>query len=78
MAKWSPCCACTAAVLRSSSTFATCWDCPWLSQVQILIHACKKPTGCLLPVGVFNPVMLYLNYLFLLSLFEWSACKQAR
>ena len=22
-------------------------------------------TGCLLPVGVFNPVMLYLNYLFL-------------
>ena len=25
-------------------------------------------TGCLLPVGVFNPVMLYLNYLFLLSI----------
>ena len=24
-----------------------------------------KPTGCLLPVGVFNPVMLYLNSLFL-------------
>ena len=22
-----------------------------------------KPSGCLLPVGVFNPVMLYLNYL---------------
>ena len=21
----------------------------------------KKPTGCLHPVGVFNPVMLYLN-----------------
>ena len=28
-----------------------------------------------LPVGVFNPVMLYLNYLFLI--FEWSACKLA-
>ncbi|CAH3026877.1 unnamed protein product [Porites evermanni] len=25
-------------------------------------------TGCLLPVGVFHPVMLYLNYLFLLSI----------
>ena len=25
--------------------------------------------------GVFNPVMLYLNYLFLI--FEWSACKLA-
>ena len=24
-----------------------------------------RPTGCLLTVGVFNPVMLYLNYLFL-------------
>ena len=32
---------------------------------QILAHACKKPNGCLLPVGVFNPVMLYLDYLFL-------------
>ena len=25
-------------------------------------------TGCLLPVAVFHPVMLYLNYLFLLSI----------
>ena len=25
-------------------------------------------TGCLLPVGVFNPVMLYLNYLLLSSI----------
>ena len=24
-----------------------------------------RPTACLLPVGVFNPIMLYLNYLFL-------------
>ena len=28
-------------------------------------HACKWPTGCLLPVRSFNPVMLYLIYLFL-------------
>ena len=26
-------------------------------------HACKKPTGCLLPVGVYNPVMFYLGFL---------------
>ena len=32
---------------------------------SILSHACKYPTGCLLPVGVSNPVMLYLNFLFL-------------
>ena len=39
--------------------------CSGWSQVQILRHACKYPTGCLLPVGVLNPVMLYLNYMFL-------------
>ena len=32
--------------------------CSRSSRVQILGHACKYPTGCLLPVGVFNPVML--------------------
>ena len=26
-------------------------------------HARKKPTGCLLPVGVYNPVMFYLGFL---------------
>ena len=37
-----------------------------LPRVQILGDACKWPTaGCLLPVGVFNPVILYSNYLFL-------------
>ena len=30
-----------------------------------------------LPVGVFNPVMLYLNSLFLCELSEWIACKLA-
>ena len=29
-----------------------------LGRVQILGHSCKYPTGCLLLVGVFNPVML--------------------
>ena len=48
----------------SSPALDTCWICSRLSRVQILGHACKKPTGCLLPVGVLNPVMLYLNYLF--------------
>ena len=32
--------------------------------------------GCLLPVGVFNPVMFYLDYL-LLIVFEWSVYKLA-
>ena len=36
-----------------------------LFSVELVSRACKKPTGCLLPVGVFNPVMLYLNDLFL-------------
>ena len=48
----------------SSPALATCWICSRSSRAQILGHACKWPTGCLLPVGVLNPVMLYLNYLF--------------
>ena len=40
----------------------TCLICSWSSWVQILSHACKYPTVCLLPVGVFNPVkMFYLD-----------------
>ena len=30
-----------------------------------VVPSSKFSAGCLLPVGVFNPVMLYLNYLFL-------------
>ena len=48
----------------SSPALATCWICPRSSRVQILGHACKYSTGCLLPVGVQLPVMLYLNDLF--------------
>ena len=49
----------------SSPTLATCWICSRSSRAQILGHACKSwPTGCLQPVGVLNPVMLYVNYLF--------------
>ena len=36
--------------------------CSRSSPLEILGHACKKPSGCLLPVGLFYPVMLYLNY----------------
>ena len=48
----------------SSPALATCWICSRSSRVQILGPACRQPTACLLPVGVLNPVMLYLNYLF--------------
>ena len=65
VAEWSACRTRNPAVLGSSPALATCWICARSSRVQILDHACKQPTGCLLPVGVFNPVMLYLNYLFL-------------
>ena len=53
------------AVPGSSPALATCWICFRSFRVQILGHACKQPTSCLLTIGVFNPVMLYLNYLFL-------------
>ena len=75
VAEWSARRTCNPAVPGSSLALATCWICARSSQVQILGHACKQPTGRLLPVGVFNPVMLYLNYLLLI--FEWSACKLA-
>ena len=64
MAEWSARRTRNPVVLGSSPALDTCWICSRLSRVQILGHACKKPTGCLLPVGVLNPVMLYLNYLF--------------
>ena len=54
------------AVPGSSPVLATCWICSRFSQVLIVYHAFKQPTGCLLPVGVFNPVMLYLNYLYVI------------
>ena len=41
------------------------------SWVQIFGHACKYPTCCLPPDGVFNPVMFYLDYLFLVV---WVEC----
>ena len=35
-----------------------------MTRVQIVGHSCKKPTGCLLPVGVFNPVIyVVVNFL---------------
>ena len=42
----------------SSAALATLWNCSRSSRVQILGHACKWLTGCLLSVGVFIPVML--------------------
>ena len=64
MAEWSARRTRNPAVPGSSPAMATCWICARSSRVQILVHACKWPTGCLLPVGILNPVMLYLNYLF--------------
>ena len=54
------------AVPGASSALTTCWTCPRLSRVQIPGHTCKKPTGCLLPVGVLNLVMPCLDYLLLI------------
>ena len=42
------------AVPGSSPALVTCWICSRSSRVQILGHACKKPTGCLLLVGEFK------------------------
>ena len=55
-----------------SLAWTTSWIYSWLSWVQILSHTCKWPTGCLLPVGVINLVMFYLDiYLFLII---WVKC----
>ena len=64
MAKWSARQTYNSAIPGLSPALASCWICTRSSRVQILGHACKKPTGCLLPVGVLNPAMLYLNHLF--------------
>ena len=64
MAKWLAHRTRNPAVPGASPALATCWICSRPTRVQIYGHACKKPAGCLLPVGGFNSVMLYLNYLF--------------
>ena len=62
---------CSPGFVESCSGQATNRICSWLLRVQILSRACKLPTGCVLPAGVFSPVMLYVDYLFqiLLSFF---------
>ena len=60
VAEWSAHGTRNPAVLGSSPALLTCWICSQLSRVQILGHTCKQSTGCLLSVGVFNRVMLYL------------------
>ena len=74
-AEWSACRNLSPGVLGSSPSLATCWICSVLSGVQNLGHTCTSPAGCLLPVGVFNPIMFYLDYLSLII--EWSASKLA-
>ena len=58
MAEWSGRRTRNPAVPGSSLALATCWICCSATLVNSQLH------GCLLPVGVFNPVMLHLNYLF--------------
>ena len=62
---------CGPGFVESCSGQATNWICSWLLWVEILSYACKLLAGCLLPVGVFSPVMLFVDYLFqiLLSFF---------
>ena len=48
------------AVPRWSPPQATCWIYLRYFRVQLPGHVSKQPTGCLPPVGVFNPVVLYL------------------
>ena len=43
----------------------------WLDFISVApslnpLPCLKKPTGCFLPVGVFNPVMFFMVYLFLI------------
>ena len=46
--------------MLSQSAEATCWIYLRYFRVQLPGHVSKYPTGCLPPVGVFNPVVLYL------------------
>ena len=55
MAEWSVCQTRNLVLLGSSPALATCRICSCLFRVEILSQACKEPTGCLLPVGAFNP-----------------------
>lgn len=64
---------CGPGFVESCSGQATIWICSLLVWVQILSHACKLPTVCLLPVGVFSPVMLYVDcFRYYLSFFMIS------
>ena len=51
MAEWSVRQMCNPVVLGSSPALATCWICSRSSRVEILAHACKKPTGCIPPAS---------------------------
>ena len=72
VAEWSAHRTRNPAVPGSSPALATCWIWSSSSRVQIPGHACKLTIGCLLPVGVLNPLMLYFNYLFLSIWEEWT------
>ena len=52
---------CGPGFVESCAGQATNLICYSLLRVQILSHACKLPTGCVLPFGVFSPVMLYVD-----------------
>ena len=59
--------------VESCAGQATNLICYSLLRVQILSHACKLPTGCVLPFGVFSPVMLYVDcFRYYLSFFMIS------
>ena len=62
---------CNSEGLSLSPTLTTSWICSWQSQVQILDHACKWPTG--LPLAA-NPVMFDLHYVF--QEFAWPHLHQ--
>ena len=64
---------CGPGFVESCAGQATNWICYSLLRVQILSHACKLPTGCVLPFGVFSPVMLYVDcFRYYLSFFMIS------
>ena len=66
-AEWSALWTRNPVVSGSSPPLATCWISARSSRVLNLDHFCKLKANWLnlLPVGVFNTVLLYLNYLFL-------------